>query len=177
MRREEIAQWLGGIVPAELEFREDSAAADLGDDQRMALTVGFSDVDTGLVAVDGGADVRSELIAVARAEKEQLRAVVEAAARMLADAAGLLPAQPGAMLPNLAERAGLQDVTVAHGLFVPPYLWGGETPRVTEGDRLTVALQLVMLTDAEYAYAVEEGPGGLQQALGEAGIDLLDWRR
>ena len=50
-------------------------------------------------------------------------------------------------------------------------------PRVTEEGRLTVLLQLVMLTDAEYAYAAEEGAVALQQALGEAGIDLLDWHR
>lgn len=177
MNREEAAFWLGQLIPAELEFGSDSAVADLGEGQRVALTVGFSDVDTGLVAVDGGDEVRSELITVARAEKEQLADVLAAAARMLADAEGILPAQPGTMLPGLAEKAGLRDVSVSHGLFVPPYLWGGETPRFTEEGRLTVLLQLVMLTDAEYAYAVEEGPGGLQQALGEAGADLLDWRR
>lgn len=177
MERAEITHWFGQLIPAELEFREDSATADLGDGQRVALTVGFSDVDTGLVAVEGGEDVRSELILVARAEERELTEILRAAAAVLSEAEGILPAQPGTMLPNLAGKTGLQDVTVAHGLFVPPYLWGGETPRVTEDGRLTVLLQLVMLTDAEYAYAMEEGPGGLQQALGEAGIDLLDWRR
>ncbi|QGU03542.1 suppressor of fused domain protein [Corynebacterium comes] len=177
MDRAQITHWFDQLIPAELEFRADSAVADLGEGQRVALTVGFSDVDTGLVAVDGGEEVRSELILVARAEEQQLADTLAAAATMLSDVNGILPAQPGTMLPNLAGKAGLQDVSVMHGLFVPPYLWGGETPRFTEGGRLTVLLQLVMLTDAEYAYAVEEGPGGLQQALGEAGIDLLDWRR
>jgi hypothetical protein len=177
VRREETTFWLGQLIPAELEFDEDVAVADLAEGQRVAVTVGFADVDTGLVAVDGGADVRSELISVARAERGQLTATLRAAATLLADARGLLPAQPGTMVPHLAQKAGLQGVSVAHGLFIPPYLWGGETPRFTEEGRLTVLLQLVMLTDAEYAYAVEEGPGGLQQALGEAGIDLLDWGR
>ncbi|RSZ64477.1 hypothetical protein EAH68_05685 [Corynebacterium hylobatis] len=177
MRREETTFWLSQLIPAELDFGEDAAVADLDDGQQVAVTVGFADVDTGLVAVEGGADVRSELITVARAERGQLTAVLRAAATLLADANGLLPAQPGTMIPHLAEKAGLQGISVAHGLFIPPYLWGGETPRFTEEGRLTVLLQLVMLTDAEYAYAVEEGPGGLQQALGEAGIDLLDWGR
>lgn len=177
MKPEETAFWFTQLVPAELEFQADSALADLGAGQRVALTVGFGDVDTGLVAVEDGVDVRSELITVARAEGRQLKDLLAAASETLAASHGLLPAQPGTMLPNLAEKAGLTDVSVAHGLFVPPYLWGGDTPRFTEEGRLTVLLQLVMLTDAEYAYAMEEGPGGLQQALGEAGIDLLDWRR
>lgn len=177
MQREETTFWLSQLIPVELDVGEDVAVADLDDGQRVAVTVGFAEVDTGLVAVDGGADVRSELITVARAGRGQLTAVLRAAATLLADANGLLPAQPGTMIPQLAEKANLEGVSVAHGLFVPPYLWGGETPRFTEEGRLTVLLQLVMLTDAEYAYAMEEGPGGLQQALGEAGIDLLDWAR
>ena len=38
-------------------------------------------------------------------------------------------------------------------------------------------MQLVMLTDSEYAFGVEEGVGKLQAAVAEQGIDLLDWSR
>lgn len=38
-------------------------------------------------------------------------------------------------------------------------------------------LQLVALTDSEYAYAVEEGVPALQDAVAESEIDLLDWSR
>ncbi|GAB3698445.1 suppressor of fused domain protein [Corynebacterium nasicanis] len=172
MNRADTVHWIGQLIPGELDVAEDSATADLGDGQTVAVTLGFADVDTGLVSVDEGLDVRSELVVVARAEAETLRGVLRAAVEKLTKAGGILPAQPGTMLPGLVETG-----SVEHALFVPPYLWGGETPRVTEEERLTVLLQLVMLTDAEYAFAVEEGPGALQQALGEAGIDLLDWHR
>ena len=177
MNRDDTLHWINGLIPGEPAVSGDTATVDLGDGQVVAVTLGFADVDTGLVAVEEGIDVRSELIVVARADAAALTAVLRAGVEKLTAAGGILPAQPGTMIPRLAELAGLEDVTVAHGLFVPPYLWGGDTPRVTEDERLTVLLQLVMLTDAEYAYAVEEGPGALQQALGEAGIDLLDWQR
>ena len=37
--------------------------------------------------------------------------------------------------------------------------------------------QLVLLTEAEYAYAVEEGVAALQEEVGHEEIDLLDWSR
>lgn len=173
MDRDDTLHWISQLIPGELDVDEDTATADLGEGQMVGVSVGFAEVDTGLVAVEEELPVRSELIVVARAAaEEEVRAVLRAAVDKLSGAGGILPAQPGTMLPQL-----IQIGSVGHALFVPPYLWGGDTPRVTEGDRLTVLLQLVMLTDAEYAYAVEEGPGALQQALGEAGIDLLDWHR
>jgi len=169
MNRDDTIYWIDQLIPAELNVGEDCVTADLGDGQTVAVTLGFADVDTGLHAIEEQLPVRSELIVVARADAAELETVLRAAVGKFT---GVLPAQPGTMLPQL-HRVG----SVEHALFVPPYLWGGETPRVTEDERLTVLLQLVMLTDAEYAYAVEEGPGALQQALGEAGIDLLDWHR
>jgi len=169
------------FIPGELALKElgelHVAVADLGEGQRLGCTVDFAVVDTGLETADEALPVRSELLAVATAGEQQIIDVLAAAATTLIDAAGVIPAQPGTMLPNLAARAGLDGVSVGHGLFVPPYLWGGQVPRMTEDDRLTVLLQLVMLTDAEHAFAVEEGVGALQQELGAAGIDLLDWQR
>lgn len=153
------------------------ALADLGEGQRLACTAGFADVDTGLTTVDRLRDVRSELLTVARASEDEVTALTAAAAQLLADARGILPAQPGTMLPGLVERAGITGLTVAHGLFIAPYLWGGETPQVTEEDRLTVILQLVALTADEHAYAVEHGVDKLQEKLGADRVDLLDWRR
>ncbi|AJE32026.1 hypothetical protein B842_00850 [Corynebacterium humireducens NBRC 106098 = DSM 45392] len=173
MKRDDTIYWIDQLLPAELQTSDRVVTADLGDGQRVAVTVGFADVDTGLVTVEDGTDVRSELIIVGRATEQQLTSVLHAA--WAAFEGGDLPAQPGTLLPQL--DADLEGVSVAHGICVPPYLWGGEVPRVTEDERLTVLLQLVMLTDAEYAYAAEEGAAALQQALGEAGIDLLDWQR
>ena len=79
------------------------------------------------------------------------------------------------MLPSLLDLPG--KPTVHHGLLIAPYLWGGQTPQYREDNRLTLVLQLVMLTDAEYAFGVEEGVGKLQDVVAEQDIDLLDWSR
>lgn len=181
MNIEETLYWVDQFVPGDLALKElgqlHIAVSDLGEGEQLGTTVDFAVVDTGLETQDEAIPVRSELIAVARVGEQKIIDVLAAATTMLIDAAGVIPGQPGTMLPNLVDKAGLTDVTVAHGLFIAPYLWGGETPRMSEPDRLTVMLQLIMLTDSEYAYAVEEGVGPLQQAIAEEEIDLLDWRR
>ncbi|RNE48252.1 suppressor of fused domain protein [Corynebacterium alimapuense] len=181
MNIEETAYWLDQIIPADLVSGHSAGlpavTAELGQGQFLAATVDVAELDTGLRELETELPVRSELLVVARAPQQQLVDVLAAAAIMLKDAGGIVPAQPGTMLPQLGQRAGLSGFTVAHGLFIPPYLWGGEVPQITEDDRLTVALQLVLLTDSEYAFAVEEGAGALQRELGELGVDLLDWSR
>ena len=118
--------------------------------------------------------MRCELLTVARTGQPEVAAAVNAAADTFEKADGLLPAQPGVMLPSILDAPG---ITVHHGLFIAPYLWGGQTPQFREEGRLTLILQLVMLTDSEYAFGVEEGVGKLQAAVAEQGIDLLDWSR
>ncbi|MDN6460872.1 MAG: suppressor of fused domain protein [Corynebacterium flavescens] len=148
------------------------AALDGG--QSLAVTTAFADVDTGLQHAEQGIDVRCELLAVARASQEDVATAVNAAADMLERAGGVLPAQPGVLLPGGGDVA---KHGVHHGLLIVPYLWGGQTPQVAEEKRLTLVCQLLMLTDSEYAYAVEEGVGAFQEAVAEQGIDLLDWSR
>ncbi|MDK4232828.1 hypothetical protein QPX36_06325 [Corynebacterium accolens] len=171
--------WLSEVIPAPLEFRyvdgRRLGLATLADAQSLALTTTFNDVDTGLRSDAEGLDVRCELVTVARVGQPEVAAAVGAAAAKLEKAGGLLPAQPGVLLPSLLDLPG--EPTVHHGLLIAPYLWGGQTPQYREDDRLTLVLQLVMLTDAEYAFGVEEGVGKLQEAVAEQGIDLLDWSR
>ncbi|MDO5031824.1 suppressor of fused domain protein [Corynebacterium sp.] len=129
--------------------------------------------------VERGVDVRCELLTVARAEPAAAVAAVLSAARLLARAKGVVPAQPGVLLPELfpSDDPRFTSFSVRHGLLIAPFLWGGQTPQVVEENRVTVVCQLLMLSDAEYAYAVEEGVGAMQQAVADAGIDVLDWRR
>lgn len=122
--------------------------------------------------------VRCELLAVARAPQAAVAAAVVGVADKLERAKGVLPAQPGVLLPNIVSALDeASDITVSHGMLIAPYLWGGPSPQVQEEKRLTLALQIVMLTDAEYAYAVDEGVAAVQQAVAEQGIDILDWTR
>lgn len=176
---DESAVWLNGVIPAPLEFRYVDGRrlgfATLGDALSLALTTTFNGVDTGLRSDAAGLDVRCELVTVARVGHPEVAAAVGAAAAKLEKAGGFLPAQPGILLPSLLDLPG--KPTVHHGLLIAPYLWGGQTPQYREDNRLTLVLQLVMLTDAEYAFGVEEGVGKLQDVVAEQDIDLLDWSR
>ncbi|WP_234457966.1 hypothetical protein [Corynebacterium macginleyi] len=176
---DESAVWLSGVIPAPVEFRYVDGRrlgfATLGDALSLALTTTFNAVDTGLRSDATGLDVRCELVTVARVGHPEVAAAVGAAAAKLEKAGGFLPAQPGILLPSLLDLPG--KPTVHHGLLIAPYLWGGQTPQYREDNRLTLVLQLVMLTDAEYAFGVEEGVGKLQDVVAEQDIDLLDWSR
>lgn len=180
---DETAYWLDQIIPADLEFRnvegQRLGLASLEGEQSLAVTCGFADVDTGLAHAEQGIDVRCELLTVARTGQPEVAAAVSAAAALLKQAAGLLPAQPGLLLPKLfaEDDERFAHFSVRHGMLIAPYLWGGQTPQLAEKERLTLVCQLLMLSDAEYAYAVEEGVPALQQAVAEQGIDLLDWKR
>ncbi|MBK4156311.1 hypothetical protein GWO69_02220 [Corynebacterium macginleyi] len=171
--------WLSGVIPAPVEFRYVDGRrlgfATLGDALSLALTTTFNAVDTGLRSDAAGLDVRCELVTVARVGHPEVAAAVGAAAAKLEKAGGFLPAQPGILLPSLLDLPG--KPTVHHGLLIASYLWGGQTPQYREDNRLTLVLQLVMLTDAEYAFGVEEGVGKLQDVVAEQDIDLLDWSR
>lgn len=147
--------------------------------QVLVSTTGFADVDTGLAHAESEVAVRCEIMAAARASRAEVAAAVIAAAEYLTRAGGAVPAQPGVMLPRLAEGTALEetDCTVSHGLLISPYLWEGQVPQVAEEGRLTLVCQLLMLTDAEYAYAVDEGVEAFQQAVAQRDIDLLDWSR
>lgn len=175
-------------------------------DESIACSVDFGRVDTGLVTAAGleTVEVRSELLCLARADVSVPGRAVGAAATMLLDAAlayrtdpgGVQPmhAQPGQVLPGVAIMANLpqEGYTVRHGILADPRIWGPEIPFVREeagevhaqapdeaGElaRLTLPLQLILLTDAEFAVAVAEGGDILFQQMAEGEVDLLDLYR
>ena len=176
MDKEATGYWISQVVPAEVTFREIRghrlALADLGNGETLVATTHFADVDTGLQSQDPEdgvvKDVRSELVTVARASQEQLAELVIEAAELL-EAAKVVPAQPGTLLPKLGENL--------HAMLIAPYLWGGQTPQLKEPDRWTLLLQVVGLNDEEYGFAVEEGVNAFQEAVVAEGIDVLDWTR
>lgn len=103
-------------------------------------------------------------------------------------------AQPGQVLPAVGIMANLtqQGYSVNHGILADPRIWGPEIPYVREeaGEvhvdapdsppelaRLTLPLQLILLTDAEFEIAVHEGGDVLFQWMAEHQVDLLDLRR
>lgn len=103
-------------------------------------------------------------------------------------------AQPGQVLPGVGILANLpqEGYTVNHGILADPRIWGPEIPFVREeagevhvepGDedsglaRLTLPLQLILLTDEEFAVAAQHGGDVLFQQMAERQVDLLDLRR
>lgn len=173
-------------MPAELELRQVGdyrvGTATLDDARALAATCDFGRVDTGLTLTENTeTTVRCELMATAPVPEAEVASVVLAAAEQLASAGGMVPAQPGVMLPGLAERARLDQAdpsyTVAHGLLVPPRLWGDSTPHVKEEARMTLMLEVVMLTDEEHGIGVEQGVDKLLRRLTRRAAKFDDWCR
>ncbi|AKK10159.1 suppressor of fused domain protein [Corynebacterium uterequi] len=185
MRPDATADWLGGIVPAPLDVREVAgmtvAAARLDDGRSVASTLDFAAIDTGLLLADNPSqEVRCELLTCARVPVGAAVGVVLATGSLLADAAGSLPARPGVLVPGVGERAGvghLAGATVRHGLLTVPQLWGGDTPQVSEEGRLTLMLEVLMITDDEYEVACDRGAEALLTRLRRRGSDLANWYR
>lgn len=105
-----------------------------------------------------------------------------------------LHAQPGQLLPGVGIMANLpqEGYTVYHGILADPRIWGPEIPYVREeaGEvnvqapdeagtlaRLTLPLQLILLTEAEFTLAREAGGDVLFQRMAEDEVDLLDLHR
>lgn len=146
------------------------------------------------------ADVRTEIFTVvAGGEKEQELAAraVAAAAGLVRDSGGRVQAQPGQLLAGvgvLALADADETMTVKHGLFTVPWVWDNGVPQMVEQPgrvtpagpedhpdqslgRMTVMLQLVLLTEDEYHHALAYGVQGLQEALIDQDADVTDPRR
>lgn len=197
MNLDEGAYWVNSLFPADLDFHRVGdfhvGCAGLGERQQLACTADFGRIDTGLSTQgpDGQLmDVRSELFTIGRVAEVEAARMIGAAANFLRNAEGRTPAQPGQLIPGLSILAELEeDFTVQHGLLSVPYVWGAEVPQMVEkagevhgegaGEfpRLTVMLQVIMLTDDERDFALTYGIGDLQQELASSNADLLDWRR
>lgn len=139
--------------------------------------MGFSTVDTGLtLESDPSVAVRCEVVGRGSVDKHVLaRAVVEAA-RMV-ETLGV-PAQPGVLLEGLLDRIELPEgVTVRHGLLREPELFAQGTPLYREPGQLTLLLELVCLTDEEFAIASDQSVEACLRRLRRRGTDLGDWRR
>lgn len=197
MNLQETAYWLDGLFPGDLKFSRINglhiASIDLSSEdttEALACTADFGRVDTGLVSseeafedrgVEKQVEVRSEIFCVASAEPEVVERAVVAAASFLAESntiqTGIVPAQPGQLLPAVGVFGGLAEmpgIEVRHGLLVAPYVWSDGVPRMREDDRITTMLQLVMLTDDEYEYATTYGVDELQEAMVNEGVNILD---
>ena len=178
MRPSQAAEWLGAFFPAEPSLIDappapfPALAA-----QGLAATCGFSEVDTGLALEgDTGTDVRCEMVVHAGVDTQLLGAALGAAATMLLELG--VPAQPGVLLENLLDRVDLPDgVSVRHGWLREPRLFERGTPQVAEPGRVTLLLELTLLTDDEYEIASTQGEAVLERRMRRRGATMADWHR
>lgn len=174
MAPEETIQWLTNIVgPVEVRDYGGGFPVAVAQAMPVAATVGFSNVDTGVVLdADGTTAVRCELICGGGSDTDK-RAMALAGAWNTLIGAGI-PAQPGMTLPDLVDDP---ELSVRHGLLREPQLFEQGTPTFTEPGQLTLMLELVLLTDDEYGIAVEQGLDVLERRLRRRRMDLGDWLR
>lgn len=158
-----------------------------------ALTNGLADIPTGLTVDAQPLELRCELLLAGNPGTEILTQTLTAVASLVATQPEAYPLQPGTVIPMIGTRARLsRRITVRHGVFVPPFMWGGQSPHMTEqpGDvhthgasassrlgRMTVLLQILMVTDAELNLIESSGAAGLIDQLLSANTDLMDWTR
>lgn len=180
---DETLAWYTALFPGEPRLSTPTdeggvitlATFDAGPEEVVA-SVGMAALDTGFETA--GQDVRVEVFTVTRPGADWGLKVVDAVSRIIKDVGPEIPAQPGTPLPDLADIAVLPEaVTARHGLFVAPFVWGGQVPNLPRPTYLTLMLQLIMLTDSEWEIFRDQGIEALQVALADGEVNLQDWQR
>lgn len=164
----------------------------------VAATADAARVPSGVVAADG-LDIRVEFIVAGYEPAGKLEHLVAAAADVLARG-GDYVAHPGRVFPRVGAMVDA-SWTTPHALLVEPFLWaegvpqyreqgrgfvdvalpgvaaGGPEVEWSDPGRLTVPVQLVMLTEAEFVLAVTQGVDALHEELVLHDVDFQDFRR
>lgn len=186
MRPEETHAWLTDVLgPLDL-LNVNGMTIGAATVIPSAVTVGFSEIDSGLVVDEPGAaagagptEVRCEIICAAEGASLEQRVMAVAGAWNTLVTAGI-PGQPGTALPGLVNDPAL---TVHHGLLREPEIFDRGTPLVNEPAtddspaRMTLLLELVLLTDDEYEIAAEQGIDVLERRLRRRQTSIGDWGR
>lgn len=180
----ETAAWIDGLFEGEMSLHEakreegyPTILATFETEEQISLcsTIGFNEVDTGLES--GGLDVRCEFFTITEASQSDAMHVVDATVQTLVQANGTLHAQPDTIIPGIGLAVLPEHLTVCHGLFVAPEVWGPSVPQFIEDDRWTLMLELLLITEDEFNYAVTYGARDLLDELEKTGVNLLDWQR
>ncbi|MBA4504264.1 hypothetical protein [Corynebacterium sanguinis] len=173
MTGDEAAAWIATFLPGMSLSLVDARPVALGiiDGLPTAVTAGFSTVDTGLVMQDNAqTEVRCEIVCRAEVQPHEVGEVVVAATRQI-ETLGV-PAQPGVVLEGLASGR-----RVPHGYLREPRLFDRGTPLFNERGRMTLLLELILLSDDEIEILRERGYPALETRLRRRGVRVGDWGR
>lgn len=155
--------------------------------EKAAATLNLGAVNCGLVG-DDGVDIRVEVFAVGYEDFDIEDFVLRTAATIAEDPEALSPI-PGRVIPGVVQQT---SASTKHALCVVPYVWPEGVPNVAEKPeevslherdsesatgRMTTMTQLVSITDDEFEFYVNNGPGPLMEKLAAADADLRDFTR
>jgi hypothetical protein len=140
-------------------------------DAIVVSTIGLTDVPIGL-SVDGK-ELRTELIAIADVEYEELQNIVASAAFCIMDSGR---ANYGMIIENAFSDYLPENATVKHAVLVPPTYWE-KYQAINSADLVIAWLYLLPITDEEMNYIDENGIHSFETLLEENEVDTLDFER
>ncbi|MCS4490354.1 suppressor of fused domain protein [Corynebacterium sp. ES2794-CONJ1] len=174
---DESIAWISQLFPTPLSYVTSDvthlslASGSMGE-QHIVSTLDLHEHDQFLQA--DGRDIRCEIFSISVHQPTDMLPVVDAAAKLLLDSRGAIPAHPGTIVPGILNRP---EFSVQHGLLISPSVWGEKVPMLHTGEVTTLMLQLILINSAELKIAKEEGIAALQQRMLHAGVNLLSWSR
>ncbi|WP_282606547.1 suppressor of fused domain protein [Pelagibius sp. Alg239-R121] len=135
-------------------------------------TIGLSDAP---IFEDGReVGVRVEFVGACASSCEEFENILTTAAFCIINSQWFC--SPGTIFPDIVSMYECSS-TMQHLMFVPPFLWDEELKSL-EFDSKTVAwLMAVPISDAEYRYAVSEGPDKLEDLFEQNQIDIFNINR
>lgn len=84
---------------------------------------------------------------------------------------------PGAAFPRVFDLYEDLSETMSHAFFVDPFIWGGTFETMTLPSKTVAFLQLVPISDGEFAYLRENGSEALEAVFESNQIDVFDMKR
>ena len=132
-------------------------------------TIGMSDW-TNLAASGGTPEVRVELVAACQSSVDFGSFLASCAFNV---GTGQFGIAPNLVFPRVIELYR-PDVTMAHLMFVPPFLWNSDFPTVREGSIAITWLQAVPVSESEFLFLKSNGAEALTELFEGNQIDVFD---
>lgn len=130
-------------------------------------TLGLSDQSIGLEAE--GSELRVELLAAVARDCKTFPNILATSAFDLMT--GKAKCRPRSVVPNVVAMYESSS-EMKHVLLVPPFLWEVETQKLP--GVLVTWLQVVPISESEYAYAQSNGADALEDLFVKEQIDVFD---
>lgn len=135
-------------------------------------TIGLCNYDIGY-SVDG-IPLRVEFIGACIDEYNLLGNIVSTCAFNIINSG--YSCSPGMIYPDVV-RMYYPELNMKHVMFVSPFLWDENLTSLDFEDKHVSWLQAIPISDAEYAYAEQNGSEALENLFEQSDVDILDLNR